>query len=139
MKKLTNRGTRRLGVPGRPAIILNPNESALINKDQLAEMQKNRTVSRWLESGVLLLSEPGENDDLAPPPQRQSRARRNPKALPRRDQRKVEKLPEGVKGEGVEYNHLGGGWYQVYVNGFKVTDRNVRKAEAETMATEYEE
>jgi len=47
-------------------------------------------------------------------------------------------LPEGITGQGTEVHHLGGGWYEVYVNGFKVTDRNVRKDEAKTIAEEYE-
>jgi len=141
MKKLTNNGSRRLGVPGRPALILSPSESALIDDDQLRIMQQNRTVSRWLESGVLSLTKPGADDKYIEQPARKpSRAKRNPvKRHQRKDERKVQELPEGLTGDGIEYNHLGGGWWQVFVNGFKVTDRNVRKAEAETIATEYVE
>jgi len=55
----------------------------------------------------------------------------------RTDKREELVLPDGVTGEGIEVHHKGGGWYEVYVNGFKVTDTNVRKDEANDVAAEY--
>jgi len=138
--KLTNAGRRRLGVPGRPALILDPNQSVLVDSSQIDQMRKNRTVSRWLESGVLVLSD-DEGKTPVPvyvtpnPPVRTTGVR---VARVDRDQREEVTLPKGVTGEGVERFHLGGGWWEVYVNGFKVTDRNVRKDEAQSIAAEYE-
>jgi hypothetical protein len=139
MKKLTNKGSRRLGIPGRPALILDPNQSAHIDAAQLEVIRQNKTVSRWLEKGVLVLTD-DEGNTVKPP-------KLDPRLIPKtgikhhrkRDERKEVVLPKGVEGKGTELHHLGGGWYQIYVNGFQVTDRNVRKDEAKTIAGEYEE
>jgi hypothetical protein len=140
MKKLTNKGSRRLGIPGRPALILDPDQSADIGDAQLETMLQNKTVSRWLEKGVLLL---GDEDGKVLKPPKTDRRLMPKTGIKRhhrkRDERKEVVLPKGVKGKGTELHHLGGGWWQVYVNGFPVTDRNVRKDEAKTIAMEYEE
>jgi hypothetical protein len=137
MKVLTNKGARRLGVPGRPAIILNANESVPISDSQLENIQKSSTAVRWLESGVLLITdgEPGPEIEPKPP----SKAKPGVRRTSNRDKREKVVLPDGVTGEGTECHHKGGGWWEVYVNGFRVTDRNVRKDEAETIAAEYDE
>jgi hypothetical protein len=139
MKKLTNNGSRRLGIPGRPALILDPNQSANIDGAQLEAIRRNKTVSRWLEKGVLVLTD-DDGKTIEPP---KLDPREMPKAgikrTPKRDERKEVVLPKGVTGKGIERHHLGGGWYQVWVNGFQATDRNVRKEEAKTIAAEYEE
>jgi hypothetical protein len=139
MKKLTNKGTRRLGIPGRPALILDPDQSAHIDASQLETMQRNKTVSRWLEKGVLILTD--DDGKTVKPPKLDQRLipKTGVKRPPKRDERKELVLPKGVKGKGTELHHLGGGWWQVYVNGFQVTDRNVRKDEAKTIADEYQE
>ncbi len=144
MKVLTNKGRRRLGVPGRPALILDAGQGISISDSQIDEIHKNRTVVRWLQSGILVITD--GPIDLNPVQEKQP-AKAAPKARPRsgvrtaakRDQREPLVLPEGVTGEGTELHHVGGGWYHVYVNGFAVTDRTVRKDEAESIATEYEE
>ena len=130
MKVLRNAGKRRLGIPGRPAIILAPGESAPITDSQLAAMERNKTVARWLDRGVLSVSDSDGKEPEA------KKAKPKPKRN-RRDDREDQVLPEGVTGEGVETHHKGGGWYEVYVNGFKVSDSNIRKDEAESMAAEY--
>jgi hypothetical protein len=139
MKVVKNNGARRLGIPGRPAIILAPGGSAPVTDDQLEDMGRNRTVSRWIERGVLSLVDsndkepaPGPLVKSAPP-----RQRVRPSVGGRLDKRVELVLPEGVTGEGIEVHHKGGGWYEVYVNGFKVTDTNVRKDEAQEVAAEY--
>ena len=135
--KLKNAGRRRLGVPGRPALILEPNQIVDVDASQMDEFQKNRTVCRWLESGVLILFDGAEK--ASPVPVFVTPKPTRPVGIkPDRDVREEQVLPKGITGEGVERNHLGGGWWEVYVNGFKVTDRNVRKDEAETIAAEYE-
>ena len=139
MKKLTNKGTRRLGIPGRPALILDPNQSAHIHDAQLETMQRNKTVSRWLEKGVLVLTD--DDGKTAEPPKQDRRLipKTGIRRRGRKDDRKEVALPKGIEGKGVERHHVGGGWWQVYVNGFQVTDRNVRKDEAATISAEYEE
>ena len=139
MKVLKNNGSRRLGIPGRPAIILAPGDSVPVTAGQLADMERNRTVSRWMERGVLTVRASDANEPAparivrsAPP-----RPRVRPRVGGRTDTREELVLPDGVTGEGVETHHKGGGWYEVYVNGFKVTDTNVRKGEAEDVAAEY--
>ena len=139
MKVLINNGRRRLGIPGRPAIILKPGEFVPVNDAQLAEMHKNKTVTRWLNRGVLELREEGDVEVKTPktvPAKRQSIPRSS--RAKRRDVRETLVLPDGVTGKGVEVHHKGGGWFEVYVNGFKVTDKNIRKTEAQDIATEYE-
>jgi len=139
MKVLRNSGSRRLGIPGRPAIILAPGDSVPVTAAQLADMERNRTVSRWLERGVLTTRDSDATDPAparivrsAPP-----RQRVRPRVGGRTDKREELVLPDGVTGEGIEVHHKGGGWYEVYVNGFKVTDTNVRKDEANDVAAEY--
>jgi len=135
MKVITNKGRRRLGVPGRPALILDPGQSASVDSQQLESFRRNRTVSRWLEAGVLVLS---DEVGVVEVPKPQPKVRPGIRVAVERDKRVEEVLPEGVTGQGVEISQSGGGWYQVYVNGFKVTDRNVRKDEAESISAEYE-
>lgn len=139
MKALVNKGKRRLGVPGRPAIILNPGESVPIDDAQIKELHKNRTIERWLERGVLKICDESDVEKTPKKTVPQTRPAKNiPRVGRRNDNREPQVLPKGVKGEGVELHHKGGGWYEVFVNGFVVTDSNVRKADAEQIATEYE-
>ena len=135
MRKLINKGRRRLGIPGRPALILEPNESAVVEESQIADMRRNRTVARWLEVGVLILI---DDDGMIEVPKPQPKARPRARVKADRDQRVEVVLPEGVTGKGVERKHTGAGWWEVYVNGFKVTDRKVRKDESLSIAKEYE-
>lgn len=123
--KLTNNARRRLGIPGRTAIILNPNQTIEISKLQYDEMQKNRTTSHWLKAGVLSVDKSSKPVKVEVNVQPEAEPEAEPDA------------PEGVSEEGVRLNHLGGGWYEVYVSGFKVTTHNVRKKVAEEMAAEY--
>lgn len=135
MKRIVNTGARRLGIPGRPALILGPKESVEVSYAQLAEFEKNRTTMRWLETGVLKIV---ETDDDVPVERVKKIVTKRPKTTFRQDERENVVLPEGVAPEGVAIHHIGGGWYQVFVNGFQVTDRNVRKDEADEIASEYE-
>ena len=140
MKVLKNSGTRRLGIPGRPAIILAPGETVPVTDDQLESMGDNKTVARWLDRGVLTTEDSDAKQPEAPVKPLQPaepRQRVRPRVGSRADKREELVLPDGVTGEGVEIHHSGGGWYEVYVNGFKVTDSNVRKDEAQEVAAEY--
>lgn len=142
MKVITNKGRRRLGIPGSPALVLGAEESAKVTDKQVAEFEKNRTTKLWLERGVLVLTDEGEDagpPDMKPKQRHSSGIVKPGRGIrPERDKREVEELPDGVEGDGVEMHHSGGGWWSVYVNGFKVTDRKVRKDEAESIAKEYE-
>jgi len=133
--KLKNAGRRRLGVPGRPALILDPNQTAEVSLAQIDDFRRNRTVARWLEAGVLVLS---DSDGVVEVPRPVPKTKPGVRTRQHHDQREEVVLPEGITGQGVERNHLGGGWWEVYVNGFKVTDRNVRKEEAQSIADEYD-
>ena len=139
MKVLRNSGSRRLGIPGRPAIILAPGDAVPVTESQLAEIKRNRTVTRWMERGVLTVRDSDAKEpelaktvQSAPP-----RQRVRPRVGGRQDKREELVLPDGVSAEGIVVHHKGGGWYEVYVNGFKVTDSNVRKDEAHDVAAEY--
>ncbi len=135
MKILTNKGSRRLGIPGRPAIILGPGDSVSVTDKQSEDIHRNRTVARWLRAGRLHLS--SDDGKVAPPepviPRVPPRSR-----IKTSDKREESVLPGGVTGEGIEVHHRGGGWYEVYVNGFRVTDSNIRKDAAKELAAEYE-
>jgi hypothetical protein len=137
MKRIVNKGRRRLGIPGRPAIILGPNEAAEVEDSAYKALLNNKTVARWFEYGVLVIekTERPNHDKLVTP-----RSKRVEPLRTRRteDKRTEEPVPEGVSETGIVIHHAGGGWYQVYVNGFKVTDRNVRKDEAESIVKDYE-
>lgn len=145
MKVLTNKGPRRLGVPGRPALVLDMGKGTAISDRQLAEIQKNRTVARWLQSGILVVTESEDGPDaepikITPPVARVAPKGRSGVRVARgHDTREPLVLPEGIEGKGTELHYVGGGWYELYVNGFKVSDRSIRKDEAEAMAAEYEE
>jgi len=119
MMTLTNNGKRRLGISGSPAVILEPGKSVQVTPATLKIMGQNRTVIKWLERGVLSVKDDDGKAAEVPEPT-------------------AEALPEGLTGEGVETHKLGGGWYEVFVNGFKVTDKSVREDEAEAIAAEYE-
>jgi hypothetical protein len=125
MTTITNTGRRRLGLPGRPALILGAGESAEVTDQQLQEMKKNGVVTRWFGSGLLVI----DGKPIEPEPG--SVANKQAAAAP-------EGLPEGLTGQGIELYHKGGGWWRVYVNGFEVTDGNVRKKEAKAIAAEFE-
>ena len=132
MKVITNKGRRRLGVPGRRALILDPNQAVPVSESQLDEIGKNRTAARWLASGVLVVTDDGEVVETPKPQPKTMRVKED------RDKREELVLPEGLTGEGIEQHSNGGGWWDVYVNGFKVTDRKVRQDEATAIAAEYE-
>lgn len=136
MNVLVNNGRRRLGIPGRPGIVIAPNEIVELDAVQERAMLKNRTVQRWLESNILEIrpasKRPEKVETIAP-----KREAKPARKRVDRDQREIEVLPEGVSETGTHIHHKGGGWYAVYVNGFKVTDTNIRKDEAEAIASEY--
>lgn len=124
MTTLKNNGRRRLGIASNPAIVLDPGQSVEISTAQKEDLRTNRTAKRWLQEGILSL----DGEDPV----------KEHKTDLERSEKESEQLPEGVKGEGVELHHEGGGWWSVYVNGFKVTDTTVRKSEAQEIAKEYE-
>lgn len=144
MTTITNSSKRRLGLAGRPSIVLNPGESVEVSGQQYQTMLENKTLSRWMESGLLSVKGGAgpvktEVPEVKKPEVKQPEEKAPEKEKKAKKEEKVElDLPEGVTGEGVELHHLGGGWYEVYVNGFKVTDKKIRKAEAEELAEEYE-
>jgi hypothetical protein len=132
---ITNTGRRRLGLPGRPALILDAGQSAEITDKQLQEMMKNRTSARWFGSGLLAVD--GKQLESKPEAGIESKPKSKP-ALSSFVIPTPEGLPEGLTGQDIELYHKGGGWWRVYVNGFEVTDGNVRKAEAKQIAAEFE-
>ena len=139
--QIINKAKRRLGIPGRRALLLDPGQSELISEKQLEEMKKNRTVARWIQSGVLLISEDGSpaQGKIVNAKQQQVKVYPGERKVPvhPRDTNPAPNLPDGIKGKGAEFNHLGGGWWEVYINGFKVTDKNVRRQEADSIAADY--
>lgn len=130
MKKITSNARRRLGLPGRPALVLDPGQTAEISDEQIFSLKGNRIASRWLASGILVIE--GEEAEAKPAP------RVRPPEPAKKPEPAQADLPAGVTGDGVETVHIGGGWFRVYVNGFEVSDGNVRKDKAETIAKEYE-
>ena len=140
MTLLTNTGRRRIGIPVRPALILDGGQSVSVTDEEVNAIRKNRTVERWLESGVLTLSDGPVKVEVDVETHKTFAPQRKPRVpkIAKPDTREVVNLPEGVTGEGVECHHAGGGWWEVYVNGFKVTDRKVRKDESESIASEYD-
>jgi len=126
MNTLTNTGRRRLGLPGRPAIVLDPGQTVEISDGQLKAIMANSTSARWVNSGVLSLNGNGGVDTSGANTVDASFA-----AATKLD------IPEKLTGSGVELYDRGGGWWDIYVNGFKVLDKSVRRAKAEELAEEY--
>lgn len=127
MKKLMNTGRRPLGLSGSPSVVLRANVPVEVSDQQFEQFMANRTVSRWINSG--LISVDGEKAAVdVPKPTEKVATKERPEP----------EIPDGLTGKGPEKHHLGGGWYEGYVNGVKVTDRNMRKAEIESVLSEYE-
>jgi len=141
MIRLINKSGRALGLPGVqfPSVVLEKNGGeAEISNDHFAELSSNRTVAQWIAQSIVLVQKFGE---LRP-------AGMTVTIL---EPKKVE-APPAVKTEAprptqpedsfrpakVEIISPAGGWYHVYVNDHQVTDKAVRKAEAERMAAEYD-
>ncbi|MGH8034021.1 MAG: hypothetical protein ACREO9_02260 [Lysobacterales bacterium] len=101
-------------------------ETLNISPAQYFAMCESKIACRWVETGVLLVTD-------APQPWKQPELKRPAVE----DQVNANQLPAELTGEGVEQFHTGGGWWDVYVNGFKVTIEKVRKAEAQQIAEEY--
>ena len=138
MTKITNNGKRRLGLSGRPSLIIDAGQSVEVSNAQYKSFIESGIVARWFASGLLTVDGEVEigighqvvGTDLW---SKQVPAESTESEV---DQHSVA-LPEGIKSEGVELYHAGGGWWEVYVNGFLVTNVKVRKAEAEKIAEDY--
>ena len=120
MKTVTNNAKRRLGLPGRPALLLNPGESKTIEDSQVAEIETSNIAKGWIRSGLVSISDGAETEEKS------------------EDPKSDQDLPEGLTGKGFEIFNEGSGWYSAWVNGFKVTDSKVRKKAAEALRKEYD-
>lgn len=129
---LTSNAGRRIGIPVRQAFVLNPGESREITDKQLEELQTNKTARRWLDRSILIID--GSEEAL------KEVATKTSKKKPQEKEEPAPKLnlPDGITGVGKEYEHHGGGWYSLWINGECATDGKVRKKEAEEMAKDYE-
>lgn len=128
MTTITNGGKRRLGLSGRPSIVLDAGETQEISATQFHSLRENKTTMRWMDSGLLTVQDPPEKHD-------DSKLVLKKPAVKQEEYK--DELPQGITGVGVELHKVGRGWYTVYVNGFAVTDGKVRKDEAESIALEY--
>lgn len=128
--KLTNKAGRALGLPGAfLSLVVEPGETIEITQTQLEEFKGNATVNRWLNSGTLQLG------DVPPAP---AHGPVIEDEVEWREPENTADVPDYVPEDGVYVHHLGGGFYEVWVNQFKVTDENVRgKPAAEAIAAEY--
>src|SRR5690606_19687065 len=111
--KLMNNGQKRLGVLGRRPIIIEPGKSSEISEGDLAIITGNRTVAKWIKSGLLSVIKEGSVEVKIEKP------------VATKSEPEPE-FPDGVTGEGVEKIDTGRGWFEVYVSGIKVTDKKVR-------------
>lgn len=130
---VTNNGRRRIGVPVRQAFVLAVGETREITDKELAELESNNTAVRWIASGILSVRKGKASAKKAVEPD--APTKEEPEESPSDN---LQDLPEGLTGEGIEYEVFGGGWCHLWVNGFRVTDKKVRKSEAEEMAADYE-
>lgn len=128
--KLMNCHSRRLGVMGLPGNELDPGQAVEIHPDELERIKsRNATVRRWLRSGIL---EVVDADDVPVPEVESEPEPKSPPPPP------PDELPEGVEPTGVHLFHHGAGYYDVYVDGIKVTDDRIRgKKKANEVADEY--
>ena len=115
--KLTNESKRERGIPlAQELRVVKPGQSITITDEDRDHMLRFPMVNNWLDRGeISITGGKGKND----PKQR------------------VSELPEDITGTGFEIAKFGGGWCMPYMNGEPVTDRRVRKAEAEAMAKDY--
>lgn len=136
MTTVTNNGKRRLGIAGRPSIILDPGQtSEPLSAERYQSILSNRVNARWIEAGILLVK---GADAPAPKASKEEAPKETGKGKKEKLVALPDDFPEDLTGEGVELHHTGGGWYDVYVNTFKVTsDQKVKKARALEIAAEY--
>lgn len=137
MTTITNNSKRRLGLSGRPSLVLRPGEtSEEITAGRFTSFCNNKTTVRWIASGLLTVNDPPEGvvdlPDLSKPSEVKGKS----------DTKEVKdelELPEGITGEGKELHQVSRGQYDVYINGFKVTDETVSKKKAGEIMDEYED
>lgn len=55
--RLVNRSGRSRGIPGNPAIVLHPGESAQISAEDAQRLQANATTKEWLDKGLVAILE----------------------------------------------------------------------------------
>lgn len=122
--KLTNNASRALGVPGaHGSYIVKPKDSINITQMDLEALERNKTASGWLHTGLISIDGKGTV--------KESPAKEKP---PEPQEPKVE--PSGSDPEVVEQSK---GWYKVFVGGIEVSQGNMRKADAEALAAQYED
>jgi len=121
MIRLINKAERGLGLPGLrfPAISLEKNGGEeVITDEHFDELSANKTVASWIAAGFVLIQKIGE-----------------PKSKPGTE-KDVEK--DDLRPAQVKTVNTGNGWWHVYVNDEKVTDKAVRKAAAKKIAAGYD-
>lgn len=144
MIRLINKAERTLGLPGVrfPSVILEKNGGeAEISDAHFEELKSNRVVSQWLANGIVLTQKVAELR-----PKGMSVTVLEPKSEHADDspvEKQVEAPAAGQSDDGfrpaqVKVVSSAGGWYHVYVNDHQVTDKAVRKAEAQKIAAEYD-
>lgn len=131
MKKIRNNTRRSLGIPGAVALIIKPGQEEEVSDSRYVEMSTNKLVAQWIKRGMLSI------DGAAPEKAHKEVKKEKLKTASSRKDRAPAPLPDGVEEVGVFKHHVGGGWWDVYVNGIKVTTDKVRKDDAENIADEY--
>lgn len=128
--KLTNKSKRSLGIPcGSVLFVLDSGKHRDITEKELQKIASNKMAARWLESGVLVVEVPTNQDE--------------PHTKP------VETIVDDPKSNTIEENHpndepdkaifkhVGAGRWNAFVNGEPLSDKPLDKAEAEELAGEY--
>jgi hypothetical protein len=134
MKTIRNNTARSLGIPGARADVLPPKSTLDVSDGRYDEMVSNKMVAQWFKRGMLSVDGEAPGD-----PPKQTKPASGPKQRKLSRERRPDPLPDGVEEKGIFTHHTGGGYYDVYVNGIKVTTEKVRgKKNAEEIAAEYE-
>lgn len=131
MIRLINKSGRALGLPCAryPSIILEMDEEKVITDQHFDEVKVNKTVTRWINDGFVLVQQLSD-----PKPDGLTVTVLKPKP----ETPVMAGVDDDYRPAQVKCISAGGGWWHVYVNDEKVTDKAVRKAEAEKIATEYD-
>lgn len=111
MYTLTNKGKREVGLPAPVygAIVLLAGGFVQISNDHYEELIKTLQTQDAIRNGIIVVKHC-------------------------EDKPKVEEWVDS----GVKLVSQKGGWWKVYVNGHLVTDKAVRKEEAEKIAVQYQ-
>jgi hypothetical protein len=130
--KLINKSIRALGVPGaRASIVVQVGQSVPITEKDLSAIKANSMAARWLESGALVI----EGDSIKKEDETSIVLPEKETELLVKDESSNESASDQL--DKAIVRHVGAGRYNAFVSDEPLSDKPLDKAEAESLAGEY--